>query len=212
MVSADRNVSKTKPAVEGKRTVYIADMFCYGSSRDFVGINGIVGCMGVFVSCGQTLYAVHMPDSPNYDEAGRIAFAQFVTGSGGWNAANATMIGALNNNERPGANAELTDLARRLGVGSFRLVRLRKNIDFTATRAPVAVVVLCLFDPPGTTSGIQLRYQMDKNVRWDKGKGEAQAGRYRAMRDDELLSVNPAWGSGWQQVDGTNSDISLVKV
>ena len=42
--------------------MYIGDMFCYGSSTDFVGVNGIVGCMGVFISCGTTFYAIHMPE------------------------------------------------------------------------------------------------------------------------------------------------------
>jgi hypothetical protein len=165
-----------------------------------------------FVSCGQTLYAVHLPDSINYNEAGRIAFAQFVISSGGWNAANATMIGVLNNDNRPGANAELTDLAGRLGMRSFRLVRLRKNIDTQPSKEPVAVAVICLFNRQVSSPELELRYQMDKNVRWAEGTGEKRAGQYRPMRPDALLWVSSAWGSGWQEVNSTNCDLSLVKV
>lgn len=192
--------------------MYIADMFCYGSSTDFVGVNGIVGCMGVFVSSGATLYAVHLPDSINYNVAGRTAFAQFVTHSAGWNPATATMIAVLNGDNRPAANAELNDLAQQLGIGSYRLVRMRKNIESSPTREPLSTAVLCLFNPPGNPPGINLRYQMDKNVRWIDNGGEARAGQYRAMRGDGLLGVNPAWGAGWQEVNATNCDLSLVRV
>jgi hypothetical protein len=192
--------------------MYIADMFCYGRSTDFVGVNGIVGCMGVFVSSGATLYAVHIPDSINYNQPGRVAFAQFVTGSGGWNAANATMVAVLNNDNRPAADAELTDLGQRLGIRSFRLVRLRKNIDLLPTKEPQATAVVCLFNQAGNHQGIDLRYQMDKNVRWNEGHGEARSGQYRAMRDDARLGVNAAWGAGWQEVNGTNCSLSLVKL
>jgi hypothetical protein len=188
--------------------MYIADMFCYGRSTDSVGVNGIVGCMGVFVVSGATFSAVHLPDSINYNQAGRVAFAQFVTQGAGWNAAGATMIGVLNGDNRPAAGAELTDLARRLGVASYRLVRLRKNIDVSPTKEAAAAAVLCL-KKPGPGSTIELRYQMDKNVRWLAGQGEARSGQYRAMRDDARLAVNAGWGAGWQEVNGTNCDLSL---
>jgi hypothetical protein len=29
--------------------MYIADMFCFGKDKNAVGVNGIRGCMGVFV-------------------------------------------------------------------------------------------------------------------------------------------------------------------
>jgi hypothetical protein len=190
--------------------MYIGDMFCYGSSTDSVGVNGIVGCMGVFVASGQTLYAVHMPDSINYNGPGRTAFTQFVTGAGGWNAANATMIGVLNGDNRPGAGAELADIARGLGIGSFRTVRLRKHIDRSGSGEPVAAAVLCLFKP--TTTQIELRYQMDSRVRWSEGNGEARAGQYRAMRGDSRLSTNPGWGAGWEAVGSDSCDLALTWV
>lgn len=190
--------------------MYIGDMFCYGRSTDLVGVNGIVGCMGVFVASGATLYAVHMPDSINYNGPGRDAFVNFVTTAPGWSAAGATMIGVLNGANRPGAPAELIAIARGLGLGSFRTVRLRKHIDRASGTEPVAAAVLCLFKPQ--SSEIELRYQMDKGVKWKEGPGEARAGQYRAMRDDARLSTNPAWGAGWQAVDSNNCDLSLTKV
>lgn len=190
--------------------MYIGDMFCYGKSVDSVGVNGIVGCMGVFVASGQTLYAVHMPDSINYNGPGRTAFVQFVTSSAGWNAANATMVGVLNGDNRPAAGGELTDIARGLGIGSFRTVRLRKNIDRSGSGEPASTAILCLFKP--TTTQIELRYQMDARVRWIEGSGEARAGQYRAMRADALLSTNPGWGAGWNAVGGDNCDLSLTHV
>lgn len=122
------------------------------------------------------------------------------------------MIGVLNNDNRSGANAELTDLAGRLGMRSFRLVRLRKNIDTQPSKEPVAVAVICLFNRQVSSPELDLRYQMDKKVRWVKGTGEKRAGLYRPMRCDALLRVNSGWGAGWQEVNGPNCDLSLVKV
>ena len=147
-------------------------------------------------------------NSINFNEPGRIAFANFVSHANGWNAANATMIGVVNNDNRPRAGAELTDIARRLGLRSYRMVRLRKNIDFSPSKEPASVAVLCLFKALG--GGIELRYQMDKGVRWVEGRGEARAGQYRALRRDMLLWVDK--DAGWQEVSGANCDLSLVRV
>lgn len=189
--------------------MYIGDMFCYGQSTDSVGVNGIVGCMGVFVACGPTLFAIHMPDSINYNTVGRDAFVQFVGGAGGWNAGTATMIGVLNNDNRPGAQAELRSIARGLGLGTVRMVRLRRDIDIKPSLEPVAAAVLCLRKP--VSGELELRYMMDRQVRWTEGQGEARSGQYRAMRGDALLSTNPAWGAGWHPVDGTTCDLSLIR-
>lgn len=188
--------------------MYIGDMFCYGKSTDSVGVNGIVGCMGVFVVSGLNMYAIHMPDSINYNTAGRDAFVNFVTHDGGFNAAQATMIGVLNNDNRPGARAELTSIARGLGVSGYRMVRLRKNITIRQSGEPHAAAVLCLLKP--VSNAIELRYQMDERVRWSEGTGEARSGQYRAMRGDQLLSTNPGWGAGWNEVDSTTCDLALV--
>jgi hypothetical protein len=168
--------------------------------------------MGVFISCAPTIYAINFPDSASYNADGRDTFVNFVSHAANWDANKATMVGVLNNSNRPRADGELADIARRLNIKSFRTVRLRKNIDISpATKEPAAVAV-CLFRPGGNSSEIELRYQMDKNVQWKKGPGEARSGRYRAMRDDERLWTNSAWGAGWKEVDGNSCDLSLTKV
>lgn len=188
--------------------MYIGDMFCYGRSTDSVGVNGIVGCMGVFVVSGPNMFAIHMPDSINYNTVGRDAFVNYVSTAAGFNAGQATMIGVLNNDNRPGAQAELKSIARGLGLSTFRMVRLRKNITIRQSGEPVAAAVLCLLKP--VSNAIELRYQMDEHVRWSEGTGEARAGQYRAMRGDQLLSTNPGWGAGWNEVDGNTCDLKLV--
>ena len=205
--------------MRGQRTMYIGDMFCYGQSTDSVGVNGIVGCMGVFVASGQTLYAIHMPDSINYNTPGRNAFVQFVGGAIG-NGNAATVIGVLNNDNRPSAAAELREIARGLGASSYRMVRLRKHIDIRPSGEPEAAAVLCMYTPNGYVQGtgmtfssnVELRYQMDKRVRWVDGQGEARSGQYRAMRGDSRLWTNAAWGAGWNAVDSTNCDLTMGRV
>ena len=119
------------------------------------------------------------------------------------------MIGGLNNVNRPGAQAELTDIARRLGIGTYRMVRLRKNITVRASGEPAAAAVLCLHKP--VSNAIELRYIMDERLRWSEGTGEARSGQYRAMRGDQLLSTNPGWGAGWSEVDSGTCDLKLVR-
>lgn len=190
--------------------MYIGDMFCYGESTDSVGVNGIIGCMGVFVSCAPALFAIHMPDSINYNVPGRDAFVDFVGHAGGFNAATATMIGVLNGDNRPGAQAELTSIARGLGLSSYRTVRLRKNITIRPSGEPASTAVLCLHKP--VSAAIELRYMMDASARWIEGNGEARSGQYRAMRGDLLLSTNPGWGAGWHEVDSSTCDLKIVWV
>ena len=59
---------------EGVDSMYYAQMFCYGTDNNHVGITGIRGCLGV-VFATANLYAVHIPplDSQR-DLAGAMAF------------------------------------------------------------------------------------------------------------------------------------------
>lgn len=187
--------------------MYIADMFCYGSSTDSVGVNGINGCMGVFIACNQVLYAAHMPDSINYNQPGRIAFANFVSHGANWNPAQATMVGVLNGSNRSSAKGELVDIAQRLNIRSFRTVRLRQGIEKTTGNEPLAAAVLFLFKPQGG-GAIEMRYQMDKYVKWVQNQGEARAGQYRALRGDRRFWTSAAWGAGWNAVDSNSCDLA----
>ena len=46
--------------------MFVATMYSYGRDPQCAGVDGIVTCMGVFLSYGSMVYAIHLPD--NNDE------------------------------------------------------------------------------------------------------------------------------------------------
>ena len=199
--------------------MYIADMFCYGKSAEFVGVNGIVGCMGVFLAYNKMLYAIHIPDSINYNSVARTEFGKFIGREAtGMDGNQAQVVAVLNNDNRPGGPAEVAAICKDLGVPRFTMIRLRKNIPISpSSKEPAAVAVLCEFTPESYVPNVgmqfsdtlRLKYQVDSRVRWEKNRGEARIGQYRAMRDDEKLYVSGALGAGWDWVDTTSGDITV---
>lgn len=172
--------------------MYIADMFCFGSDQNSVGVNGIRGCMGMFVSHGGTLYSIHMPpSSDDKNDRGRRAFAQYIRDqSGKFDGATAQMVCVVNNTERSSASDESYELCRLLGMQHFTLFRAVKFIEPDGTQ-PSAIAVVWQRTKGGQ---LELKYRMDRDVKWLEGQGAPRGGHYGAFRDDEKLSTTT---EGW---------------
>lgn len=171
--------------------MYIADMFCFGKDADAVGVNGISGCMGVFVRSGGMFYGMHSPESvDDKKERGRKAFAEYVLGEegNGFDPDQAEMILVANFTQRMSASDEGYDMCRRLGMRRFLLFRPEKFIAVDpTTKNPTAIWVVW---QRLKTGGMELRYRPDADVHPTSGEGAPRGGHYGAFRDDEQISVS----------------------
>jgi len=150
--------------------MFIATMFSYGMDDDCVGVDGIRGCMGVFLAYRPALYAIHLPEGKDErNHQGRKAFVTFIRQRiPSFQGNNARLYGVLNGDNRPGAWNELQDFCTDLGIGSFTLVRLRKNLGVEGSQQDAAAV-LCEYIPH--SSDCKLKYQKANDVKWTKGVG-----------------------------------------
>ncbi len=172
--------------------MYIADMFCFGKDQNAVGVNGIRGCMGVFVDHGGMLYGMHMPDSvAEKADRGRKAFAAYVMQEAGVFAPDqARMILVCNSGQRMSATDEGYALCVELGVRQFTLFRPEKFIPINGSE-PSAIWVVC---QRGSGGDLELHYRLDDDVKPVVGGGAARGGDYGAFREDGKLSTST---SGW---------------
>lgn len=173
--------------------MYLADMFCYGKDPNAVGVTGISGCMGVFVSAGAMLYAVHIPESlPDKCARGGKAFADFVLREAGqgFDGGAATMITVANYTQRSTAADESYEIARQLGMRVFTLFRPEKHIAIGLGKNPESIWVVW----QRTTGGMELCYRPTSSIQPTKGEGTPRSGDYGAFGDDERYKVDT---NGW---------------
>ncbi len=132
--------------------MFIATMYSYGDDNSSVGVDGILGCMAIFVIYGNTLFAIHIPDTPAHFNAGRAAFVNHVTSrinhfqpwGPGYNGQNAKIIAVVNGNNRAGGHEELLNYAGDLNISDYQYIRLRDNLG-PAGAGRVSAAVICEF-------------------------------------------------------------------
>jgi hypothetical protein len=186
--------------------MFIATMFSYGKDAECVGVDGIVGCMGVFLVYNKMLYAIHVPDNPNKLDMGRDAFVKYVRQEEAkFSGSDATLYGVLNGDNRPDAAKELQAYCRDLFVGRVSIVRVRKNLKVGLTEQ--AASVLCEF--VSASAACNLKYQRNADVKWIKDVGTLRAGFYHNASMSDRLSASAALANGWSLVDGGNSTIEV---
>jgi hypothetical protein len=181
--------------------MYLADMFCFGKDPDAVGVTGISGCMGVFVSAGTMLYAVHIPESlPAKSARGGTAFADFVLREAGtgFDGEKATMITVANYTQRSTAADESYEIARQLGMRRFTLFRPEKHIAIGLGKNPESIWVVW----QRGSDGLELRYRPSSTITPSKGGGTARAGDYGAFGEDERYTVDT---NGWYAAKPPNA-------
>ncbi|MEM9454286.1 MAG: hypothetical protein AAGF11_08915 [Myxococcota bacterium] len=189
--------------------MFIAIMYAYGSDIESVGVDGIRGCLGIFLATDTRLYAIHIPDAPNHFDAGRAAFVHYVNQTEpNFNQGTARLFAVMNGPNRPAAYAELLAYANDLGVHRLETVRINEHLGQQGFGQDAAAIVCERI--PGSTN-CRLKYTRGDDILW-QNNGTARADLYRAnmQADDDRLSTNPALGQGWHMVDDTNSTIATT--
>jgi hypothetical protein len=192
--------------------MFIATMYSYGMDNDCVGVDGIRGCMGVFLAYRPALYAIHLPDNPQRNDLGRQTFVTFIKQKiPGFQGNTARLYGVVNGANRPSALSELKQLCQDLGIGSFTFVRLRKNLGAEGAQQDSAAV-LCEFIPQ--SSECKVKYQRADDVKWTKGVGTVRDGFYfnNSFSDIYSADIGKLLVTGWNVVDENNSSIMVASV
>jgi hypothetical protein len=188
----------------GVFAVFIATMYSYGSDAACVGVDGIVGCMGVFLAYNKVLYAIHVPDAGHF-QSGRTKFVAYLNQqANAFDGRNAHLYGVLNGTNRGGAYSELLEYAQDLSIKRITTVRLNEHLGKKGSMQDSAAV-LCEFIPG--SQECMLKYQKADEVKWTLGAGTPRAGYYHNSSFDKVLSTNAAVASGWNVVDTDNSTI-----
>lgn len=187
--------------------MFIATMYSYGKDPLSVGVDGIVGCMAVFLKYGDMLYAIHLPDnSPATNKLGRDAFAKYVKQEEPQFApGNAHIYFVLNNNNRLDMIKEVKGLCVALKIQSAEIVRLRDNLG--PVNAPGAAAVLC--ERIGDVC--VMKYRDANEVNWQTG-GVVRAGYYHNASMDGSYKINSAVSQGWHVVTAANSTLRFTKL
>lgn len=186
--------------------MFIATMYSYGSDNNAVGVDGIIGCMGLFVAHNNRLHAIHIPDTPNHFATGRQAFVNYLTHlPGGFNGANARIYAVLNGSNRSNAYAEVLEYCEDLNINKTTMIRLRKHLGGSGSGQGSAAVLCELV--PGSNP-CRIKYQLASDVNWANGQGTARTGYYHMNSFTDVLSCNGALGQGWHLADDQNCDIT----
>lgn len=188
--------------------MFIATMYSYGDDTECVGVDGIRGCLGIFLATTTRLYAIHVPDTPAHFDTGRNAFVAHVQArEPGLDPTTARLFAVMNGTNRPGAYGELLQYSQALGVHKRMTVRVEEFLGPKGSNQDAAAIVCERI--PGSTE-CRLKYKRAADIHWQNGVGTVRAGHYHMDSFDAVLSTNPALGQGWHMVDDTNSTIATV--
>jgi hypothetical protein len=189
--------------------VFIATMYSFGKDTESVGVDGIVGCMGVFLAFGKNLYAIHVPDTAERFDMGRNAFVTYVKQQAPkFKGGDAKLFCILNGDNRPDAAREMVKYCMDLFVGHYTTVRLRKHLGGQGSSQGSAAV-LCELQGTGEC---RLKYLKADQVNWTKGQGTVRAGYYHNSSMSDVLWTSGAAMNGWRLVDIDNSNITVNHV
>ncbi len=193
--------------------MFIATMYSYGMDDDCVGVDGIRGCMGVFLAYRPALYAIHLPDNTSQrNDQGRTAFVNFIQQQvHGFQGNDARLYGVVNGANRPSALSELKHFCEDLGIPRFTFARLRKNLGVEGAQQDAAAV-LCEYIPQ--QKDCRLKYKRADDANWITGVGTVRTGFYFNNSFDTIYSVNIRTlnQTGWNVVDDNNSSIMVAAV
>jgi hypothetical protein len=188
--------------------MFIATMYSYGSDAESVGVDGIRGCLGIFLATNTQLHAIHIPDTPARFDAGRTAFVAHVHHADPhFVPAEARLFAVMNGPNRPGADAELLAYSQDLNVHRRMTVRVNEFLGPKGFGQDAAAILCERI--PGTTQ-CRLKYKRYDDVSWQHGVGTVRAGYYHSGAYDAVLRTNAALAQGWHLVDNTNSTIATV--
>jgi hypothetical protein len=204
-VQGGAEVRAPSPGTEGSRIMFFASMYSYGNDAAAVGVDGIRGCLGIFLITATRLYAIHIPDTPAHFVTGRNAFVAHVNFTEpGFDTNAARLIAVMNGPNRAQAFNELCEYSLALGVTKLITVRVDEFLGVKGLQQDAATIVCELV--PGTREPM-IKYMRHDDVHW-LNAGAARAGSYHVLAPvDDTLSTNLAPFVGWRAADYSNSRI-----
>jgi hypothetical protein len=193
--------------------MYFANMFCYGSAQDKVGITGIRGCMGIVYIGGASMYALHIPpDSDDVQKMARVDFEAFVKNNEPVAKGSGYLFAFVNGKNRPSAVDEMKDMKKRLNAPPTIIYRMMKHLGQDSGGFGADSVAIMLERWHASTdnpSGCLIWYKRNDDITW-VGGGARESGQYKprpAYQGDEVPSE---FNAHWWRMDGLNCTIANV--
>jgi hypothetical protein len=190
--------------------MYYAQMFCYGTDPNHVGITGIRGCLGAVFASPNHLYAVHIPPmNAQRDAQGASAFTAMITGAEGANPSGNLYL-FVNGMNRTQALDEARAMKEDLSGAPCQVYRIMANLGAQSGTAQADSVVIKVERMIG---GFDLSYKRDDDLNWIDG-GRQKTGCYYPAMDGSFGSAKvpdaPAFTGGWFQM--TRATCSILNV
>ena len=190
--------------------MYYAQMFCYGTDDDHVGITGIRGCLGVVFATANRLYAVHIPPSnPQRDQAGATAFTDMIIAAEGPNPVGDLYL-FVNGMNRLQVEDEARAMKEALGGPQTRIYRMMTNLGAQSggLQADAATIKV-----QRIAGNVELSYRHVPDDDWGPG-GNAKTGCYYPQMDGTFGgAVVPnavALAAGWSQMTNVTCSIRAI--
>jgi hypothetical protein len=190
--------------------MYYAQMFCYGTDNNHVGITGIRGCLGAVFAAAHHLYAVHIPPmNATRDAQGASDFTAMVTGAEGHNPAGDLYL-FVNGTNRTQAYDEARTMKEALGGAPTQVYRIMTNLGAQSGGEQADAVAIKV---ERIVAGVGLMYKRNDDITWIAG-GNPKAGiYYPAMASefgDPKVPDGPSLAGGWFQM--TRASCSILNV
>jgi hypothetical protein len=190
--------------------MYYAQMFCYGTDNNHVGITGIRGCLGAVFAAPNHLYAVHIPPmNAQRDAQGARDFTAMITGAEGANPAGELYL-FVNGINRAQAYDESRAMKEALGGSPTQVYRIMANLGDKSGGTDADAVAIKVERILG---GVGLMYKRDDDITWIVG-GNNKTGCYYPAMDGTFGSAKVPDGNslaaGWFQM--TRATCSILNV
>ena len=190
--------------------MYFANMYCYGSDNNTVGITGMLGCMGVVYISAGSMYAIHIPD--NNDRLNKLGGKTFVK----WvknqeqriTQDSGHLIAFINGKNRPDAENEVRTIKEGLKSPTTTLYRILKHLGAGSGGLgadSVAMMVDRVHTSKLAPDGCLCYYKRNADINWVSGMVQ-ESGQYKINNGFKGDKVPSDVQAGWR---GFNEDNSL---
>ena len=189
--------------------MYFANMYCYGSDNNTVGITGMLGCMGVVYISAGSMYAIHIPD--NNDTLNKLGGKTFVK----WvkhqeqriTQDSGHLIAFINGKNRPDAENEVRAIKEGLKSPTTTLYRILKHLGAGSGGAmadAAAIMVDRVHISKLAPKGCLCYYKRDGDIKWVAG-GVHESGQYKINSSYTGDGVPSDVRAGWRYLNADNS-------
>jgi hypothetical protein len=196
---------------EGVDSMYYAQMYCYGTDNNHVGITGIRGCLGVAFATANRLYSVHIPPSnPQRDLAGAMAFVYMIIGMEGAPNPVGNLYLFVNGTNRTQVDDEARTMKTGLSGPPTRVYRMMTNLGPQSGGGSADAATMKVQRIAGN---IDLSYKHVPDNDWVAG-GNAKTGCYYPPMNGTfggaVVPNGAALGAGWIQMGLATCSIRTI--